>query len=171
MKIGVISDTHDNVLMMKKAVEVFKQKDIALLMHAGDHVAPFTCMVWEELDREVIAVFGNNDGDHAFLRKKFRKIGRIYDRPREIIIHKKKILMLHEPDNLFEYAQSGRFDLVIFGHTHKQRMIREDDTLVINPGEGCGWITGKATAMIVDLDTMEVENLHLGDSPLPPLAS
>ncbi|MCE1248135.1 MAG: metallophosphoesterase [Firmicutes bacterium] len=171
MKIGIISDTHDNILMMKKAVEIFREKKIELLLHAGDHVAPFTCMVWEELGVEVIAVFGNNDGDHSFLRKRFRKIGRIYDRPREIIIGKRRILMLHEPDNLNEYSQSGKYDLVIFGHTHKQKIYLEDETLVINPGEGCGWITGKATAVIIDLKTMDYENLLIGESPLPPLAS
>jgi putative phosphoesterase len=171
MKIGVISDTHDNIYLMKKAVDIFRDKKIDMLLHAGDHVAPFTCMVWEELGKEVIAVYGNNDGDHAFLQKKFRKIGRIYERPREIILHKRKIMMLHEPDKLNEFSQAGKYDLVIYGHTHRQKIYHEGKTLVVNPGEGCGWITGKATALTIDLDSMEVENLLIGESPLPPLAS
>ncbi len=122
MRIGVISDTHDNIPMIKKAAELFKEEKVDLILHAGDHVAPFTCMVWEQAQCEVLAVFGNNDGDLKMLGKRFRKIGRITQRPREIILHGKKILMMHEPDNLREYARSGKYDLIIFGHTHYKKV-------------------------------------------------
>lgn len=170
MKIGVISDTHDNILMIKAAVELFKKEYVNLVLHAGDHVAPFTAMVWKELDCEFIGVYGNNDGDQELLKKQFRKIGRIYQRPREIILRGKKILLMHEPDNIKELALSEKYDLIIYGHTHRQKIYREGKTLVVNPGEACGWITGKATAITLDLDSMNVVEHVLGESPLPALA-
>ena len=169
MRIGIISDTHDNLLMIKEAVNLFNREKVDMVLHGGDHIAPFTCMLWEELDCEMLAVYGNNDGDKKFLTKKFRKVGHIYERPREIILHGKKILLMHEPDNLNEFAKSGKYDLVIFGHTHYKKNYYEGETLVLNPGEGCGWITGKATAMIVNLDDFKVEEYLLGTSPLEPL--
>jgi len=171
MRAGIISDTHDNILMIKKAIELFNREKVDIVLHGGDHVAPFTCIVWKELNCDILAVFGNNDGDLKLLKKKFRKIGQIYDRPREIILVRKKILLMHEPDNLNEYARSGKYDLVIFGHTHFKKNYYEGKTLVLNPGEGCGWITGKSTAMILDLNTFNVEEFELGVSPLAPLTS
>ncbi|MCD4784799.1 MAG: metallophosphoesterase [Candidatus Eremiobacteraeota bacterium] len=169
MRIGIIADTHDNILMIKRAVEVFNDEKVDLIMHAGDHIAPFTCIIWEQANCEILAIYGNNDGDHAFLKKKFRKIGRIYERPREFILDGKRILMLHEPDNLRDYAMSGKFDLIIFGHTHRRQIYHEGDTLVVNPGEACGWITGLCTAMIINLDSMKVEEFILGESPIGPI--
>lgn len=169
MRIGIISDTHDNILMIKKAAELFKSEKVDLILHGGDHVAPFTLIPWKEAGCEILAVYGNNDGDLKLLQKKFRGIGRITQRPREIILHGKKILLMHEPDNLREFALSGKYDLIVFGHTHYKKAYREGDTLVLNPGEGCGWITGKATAMIINLDNMEFKEYLLGESPLEPL--
>lgn len=169
MKIGVISDTHDNLHMISVAVEKFKQEQVEMVIHAGDHVAPFTPMIWEKLGVEVLAVFGNNDGDREMLKEKFRKIGGVYERPREFIIDGKKILVMHEPDNLKELAASEKYDVIIYGHTHRKKNYREGKTLVINPGEGCSWITGKATAMTLDLNNMKVKEIFLGESPIPAL--
>jgi uncharacterized protein len=171
MKIGIISDTHDNLLMISKAADLFKQEKVDLVIHAGDHVAPFTPMVWKKMGIEVMAVFGNNDGDHDYLRECFKKIGRIYERPREFILEGKKILVMHEPDNLREIASSGKYNVVIYGHTHRKVNYREAKTLILNPGEGCGWITGKAFVMILDLKTEEVREFEIGQSPLEPLES
>ena len=34
-------------------------------------------------------------------------------------------------------------------------------TLILNPGEACGWLFGKPTAALLDLDTLKVEFLTL----------
>lgn len=170
MKIGIISDTHDNLLMIDRAVELFKKENIDLLIHCGDHVAPFTPRIWARLGVEVFAVYGNNDGDRENLKTAFSKIGRIYERPREFIIRGNKILVMHEPDNLREIALSGKYHVVMHGHTHRKVNRVMGDTLVLNPGEGCGWITGRATAMILDLESRAVTEHLLGESPLEALA-
>jgi hypothetical protein len=33
--------------------------------------------------------------------------------------------------------------------------------VLVNPGEGCGWLYGVPSAAIVDLDTLQVEMLRL----------
>jgi predicted phosphodiesterase len=35
------------------------------------------------------------------------------------------------------------------------------DTLIVNPGEGCGWLYGKPSAAVLDLDERRVEFLTL----------
>jgi uncharacterized protein len=52
-------------------------------------------------------------------------------------------------------------DFVIHGSSHLQSQKKVGRTLVINPGEACGWIHGKCTASILDTDTGEVENISL----------
>jgi predicted phosphodiesterase len=52
-------------------------------------------------------------------------------------------------------------DFVIHGSSHLQSQKKMGTTLVINPGEACGWIHGKCTAAILDTDTGEVENISL----------
>jgi len=60
---------------------------------------------------------------------------------------------MHEPKFIDALVKSGEYDLVVYGHTHEID-IREGKALVINPGEACGWISGRATAVVLDTGTM-----------------
>jgi predicted phosphodiesterase len=40
MLIGLISDTHDNLPMIEKAVKKLNEENVALVLHAGDYVLP-----------------------------------------------------------------------------------------------------------------------------------
>lgn len=170
MKIGIISDTHDNLLMINEAVSLFRRENVGLVIHCGDHVAPFTPKIWGNLGAEVLAVYGNNDGDKKNLKNAFSRIGKIFERPHDFIIQGKKMLVMHEPDNLKEIAASGKYDFILYGHTHRKVNQRVGETLILNPGEGCGWITGVSTAMVLDLETEEAAEHILGTSPLPAIA-
>ena len=59
------------------------------------------------------------------------------------------------------HKASGKYDLVIYGHTHKQDIRKVGDTLVINPGETTDWITGKSNVVVLNLDDMSVESISL----------
>ena len=54
--------------------------------------------------------------------------------------------------------------LVVHGAEHKQEMKSRGDTLIVNPGEGCGWVNGAPTAAILDLETRHLEFVKL-DGP------
>jgi uncharacterized protein len=49
----------------------------------------------------------------------------------------------------------------VHGHTHLQEMKTRDDTLIVHPGEACGWLYGAPSAAILDLDTKQVEFIKL----------
>ena len=40
MKIGIISDSHDHVDNIRRAVSVFREASVELVIHAGDIVSP-----------------------------------------------------------------------------------------------------------------------------------
>ena len=51
--------------------------------------------------------------------------------------------------------------IVVHGFTHQQEMKSRGDTLIVNPGESCGWVYGTPKAAILDLDAKKVEFLSL----------
>lgn len=72
MLIGLISDTHDHIPHLKKAIEIFREKEVELVLHAGDYCSPFMIPHFEGL--KLKGIFGNNDGDKYLLMQKFREI-------------------------------------------------------------------------------------------------
>ena len=156
MKIGILSDSHDNMAALAKAVSVFNDAGVSLVIHAGDLIAPFISRPLKQLNMDFIAVYGNNDGERQGLAAVFKD--QIFRPPHLLNIHDKKILIMHEPDQLDALAYSGRFDAIIYGHTHEID-IRHDPTLVINPGECGGWLSGRRTVAIWDVDRGHVNTV------------
>ncbi len=161
MLVGLLSDTHDNIDRIKEAVEVFNQKGVSLVIHAGDYTSPFSLIpLLEGLKSEFVGIFGNNDGDRLLLND--RSGGRIKRQPCKFEHGGRRIVVMHEPDLVEELADSGHFDLVVYGHTHRAKVQKVRDTLIINPGEAGHWLYGKATVAVVDLETMDAEIINLG---------
>jgi hypothetical protein len=74
----------------------------------------------------------------------------------------KKIALLHgtHEEIVGALLRSGTFDVVVRGHNHRAE-IREGKTLLINPGEVCGYLTGRQTVAILNLTELKAEILHL----------
>jgi putative phosphoesterase len=156
MRIGIISDTHDNRRNVMQAVEIFRQTGVQYILHAGDIVAPFTTKAFGELrSARFIAVYGNNDGEKLLLKRAVEGFGgEIHEYCYKGELGGRKICMMHT-DHLAEDAvKSQLYDLVIYGHTHHPDIRREGRTLVVNPGEATDWITGAGHVVIVDLKDM-----------------
>ncbi|MDZ7374223.1 MAG: metallophosphoesterase [candidate division KSB1 bacterium] len=154
MKVGILADSHDNLHALRKAVEVFRRESVGLVVHAGDLVAPFVQGVLNELECPLVMVFGNNDGERLGLARVFA--GKIFSPPHQFEVDRKAVLLLHEPHNLEALKASQQFDAIIYGHTHKAEVTRSGRTLVINPGECGGWLTGRRTVAVWDTESGEV---------------
>jgi len=154
-----MSDTHDNLPAMQKIVDIFNQVAVEHVIHCGDVVAPFAFRVLEKLKAKVTAIYGNNDGERLGLKDMFAKIGSITNSPREVTFGGKKIIMSHFfTDAHYEaLAASGKYDIILFGHTHQLLNKKIGNVIVLNPGEGCGYLTEKCTCAILDTDKMNVE--------------
>lgn len=159
MLIGVLSDSHDNLPMIKKAVEVLKRRGVDLVLHAGDYVAPFSLKPLLDSFGQFIGVFGNNDGEKVVLGQISR--GAIKDGPRAEIIGDKRILLGHDIPYAESIMKSGDFHLLISGHTHRPKAEKFGAGVILNPGELGGWLYGKSTMAIVDLDTLSPEIIEL----------
>jgi len=158
--IGIISDCHDNRNNIRKAVEIFNQKEVCLVIHAGDFIAPFTCLDFKELNCRMEMVFGNNDGEKIGLSTAFKDLGTLLPGPRSFYVNDKKILLMHEHECVEEFLGAESADVRSYGHTHEAD-IRKGHPLVINPGEAGGWLKGKATIAVLNTETMEAELVNL----------
>ena len=159
MKIGIISDTHDNMPKIKEAVAMFNMKEVEFVIHAGDYIAPFSIVPLENLKCDYVGVFGNNDGEKVGLAKKSQD--RIKVPPHQVNLGNRKIVILHEPNDIDNLIKSQNYDIIIYGHTHSPVIEKHDRTLVINPGECCGWLSGKSTVATADLDNMTAEIVNV----------
>jgi len=159
MLMGIMSDTHDNLPLVKKAVEIFNEKRVGYVIHAGDYTSPFTPKLFKELQCEYIGIFGNNDGDKLLLLE--RAEGHIRNQPYIFTLRDRKIVVMHEHHVVDALADSGHFDLVVYGHTHKADVRKVKNTLVVNPGEVSTYLYGKSTVALVDLETLEAEIVEL----------
>ena len=74
-----------------------------------------------------------------------------------------RIALLHgeETELLNALVNSGYFDAVIHGHSHNRSVEKMGKTLFINPGELCGYLTGKSTLALLDTVKQEAKIIEL----------
>lgn len=162
MRIGLLADTHDRVPAITNLLEKLSDKGVSIVMHAGDYCSPFSLAPYHERGMALLGVFGRNDGDRESLAAyAARGMGtEIYESPHSFEVGGKRILLVHDLAEVSSRSIESH-DYVIHGSSHLQVQKTMGKTLIINPGEACGWIHGKCTAAILDLDTGEVESLTL----------
>ena len=134
MVIGIISDTHDNVENIKKAVEIFKKHKVEFVIHAGDIVAPASVKYFKGLNMKF--VFGNCDGDRHKIDEKVREInGQHYGRVMELKLKGKKLCVFHGDDIVkTDQLLGAEYDYFIHGHTHAPEDKMHNNTRVLCPG-------------------------------------
>jgi putative phosphoesterase len=165
MLVGLMSDTHDYLPMVEKAIKRFNEEGVELVLHAGDYVAPFVIPKFKELKAKLIGVFGNNDGDRELLKKRFSENPKLEMRGNfaEIKLGDMKIALLHghEEELLKALIESEKFNVVVYGHTHKAEIYKSGKTMVINPGEVCGYLSGKSTIALLNIEKLEAKIVNL----------
>jgi len=164
MLIGIMSDTHDNLPAIRKAVELFNRENVELVIHAGDYVAPFVAGELKNLKAPLRGVFGNNDGERKGL---YEALG-ICDELIELEADGMKIAVTHGTNEVLvrALARSRLYDVVVVGHTHHYEIREEGRTILVNPGEVCGYLTGVKSVALLDTRMREVRIINLDTGEL-----
>jgi putative phosphoesterase len=159
MKIGIMSDSHDNLVYTDAAIGLFNAEKIELMFHGGDFCSPFVVKKLFYASCPIRAVFGNNDGDKDIIRKLFvnEEKAEIENYALVESIGDKKIIIQHGhiPYFLDALIKSQQYDVIITGHTHKPEISTEGKSLVINPGTTAGYLAMNSTVVILDIETMK----------------
>jgi len=200
MKIAIISDTHDNLATLEKAVDWINKNGIEEIIHCGDICSPYTL---QELSKKFSGV--KPRGGHAPLRGKIHLVFGNVDpvvefrqgfplenpKPRsepkfhyrvdgdifgisqqktagelpnvilygeigEMEVDAKRIAFAHHPKIAKLLAQSGKYDLVFYGHTHQPMEEKIGNCLLINPGNLSNMLY-KATFAVYNTENDELE--------------
>ena len=168
MKIAIFSDSHDNVPNLKKALDYINKEKIGVLIHCGDLAAPsmLSEVIAPNFTGEIHMVFGNV-GDPDLLIKTAKKYKNVKIRGNrgEIDAGGKKIAFCHLPQDAKELAETGVFNIVFYGHTHRPwtenlRLKTEDGkqkvVRLVNPGTLAG-LFSKATFAVYNTSTDKLE--------------
>lgn len=161
MKIAVISDIHDNIWNLQKALALPELQATEAIFFCGDLCSPFVIhLLGLAYSRPVHMVLGNNDGDVAAIIGNSKKYSNVHIHGEYFRSHLggRSIAMNHYPEKAREIAENGGFDIVCYGHNHS--VVNDEmvgDTLLINPGAIMGYHGGKltdipATYLILDTD-------------------
>lgn len=159
MRIGVVSDTHNQLRNVRRIVELFNAAAVDRVIHTGDITQAKTLEVFAGLDAALVGVFGNNDEREALDAAAARLDMQLADPPLSIAWAGRRLLVVHDPHCLDADAVASH-DLVLHGHTHRPVCEHQNGTLVFNPGECAGVLPGHNAVGIVDLARLEVEWLR-----------
>ncbi len=163
MKIGILSDSHDHMPNIEKAVELFSKIGVEAVIHAGDFCSPFTLAQFSPLaDKglKMYAVFGNNDGDRALLVRRGGDFCSFADGSRIVTLDGRTFAVMHYPDLADDLFRSGAYDVVVYGHDHKRR-VEGGAKKLLNPGTCAGYLADAATVAVLETSDLRVEIMSL----------
>jgi hypothetical protein len=166
MLVGVISDTHDNVAAVERAVSTFEERGTDVLVHCGDYVAPPVLPSFA--GHELHGVLGNNDGELDGLEAGFRALGtdsHLHGRFAELAFDGADLAVLHGEDRsrVEELAATGDYDLVCYGHHHEAEVHEVERTTVLNPGAHFPTVPAEHRSVaLYDTDADAVEFVDVG---------
>ncbi len=160
MRIGVVSDTHNNLRNCRRIVGLFNEAGVDRVVHTGDITQAKTIDVFAGLNMSMTGVFGNNDLERDSLDESIARHGFHFSEPPLTLEWAgRRILVVHDPLTLDE-QNSGDCDVILHGHTHRQVIQFDCRQLTFNPGECAGMMSGYNAIGIVDLHRMEPEVLY-----------
>jgi hypothetical protein len=161
MLIGIMSDSHDHLAAIRLAVDFFNHKKVDLVLHAGDLISPFTAYEFKKLKMPFEAIYGNNDGEREGLKTSFQGLCDLEDF-KEIEAGGRKIAIIHGSDQKLVKALADveSYDVLIRGHSH-QLDVSEGKTMIINPGETCGYLSGKKTIILLSTENLNFKKVIL----------
>ena len=135
MRLGILSDTHDQLNRTRRGVESLRAEGAAALVHCGDLTGPevvFLCAVLP-----CYFTFGNHDADNvADLERAITEVGAVsLGWGGEVILGGKRVGVTHGhmSTDVRRLLWAGP-DYLLSGHSHMARDHQEGATRRINPG-------------------------------------
>ena len=156
--IAIISDSHDRSSYLQKAIDQINGAADTLI-HCGDLCSPPMLDHLARFNGQVHIVPGNADKELAELKKTAENTPNLCFHPytADIKINSNRIAAAHLPLTARRLAQSGKYEVIFFGHTHEFNLLQFGEVQLVN----CGDIYGRKhppSYLIYDLHTGQVEH-------------
>ena len=161
MRIGIVSDTHNNLKNVARIVELFNTARVDRVIHTGDITQAKTIHAFACLEAPLWGVFGNNDQERDSLEAAIAERGfRFAEPPLELVWHERRIIVVHDPRDLDGAVDRRR----ITSHYTATRTTTDSTvsacSLIFNPGECAGHMEGHNAVGIVDLTSLDAHLLR-----------
>ena len=162
MKIGIISDTHDNLHNLETTLDILRAEQVTNLLHCGDLCG--LDIVRALADFDVWIAQGNMDRHLKLPQATEETRGHIslawLQKP---TLNGCSLAVIHGDNEevLGNLITSGQHKYVFHGHTHRRRDQTVGDTRVINPGALGGTRRQSRSFCIFDLATGEARFVEL----------
>ena len=127
MKILIVSDTHGRNSGYLELLENMEKMD--MVIHCGD-VEGSEYLISESAGCKTVIVQGNNDYFSDLPREMIVKLGKY----KALVTHGHAYYVNMGHDHLVREAKKRKVDMVIYGHTHRPVISKENGILVLNPG-------------------------------------
>lgn len=140
MKIAIISDTHDNILNTKTALDYINGQKCDVLFHCGDLAHSETGELFcSEFKNPIYLVGGNADLDFDEIKKLTKKYQHLTYEEKKLIctIDSITFLLTHKDIDALLYARQEKVEYIFYGHTHKPWAQEINEVQIINPGNIC----------------------------------
>ena len=167
MRIGVVSDTHNNLPNVSRIVEILNGQGVDRVVHTGDVTQAKTLEVLARLHAPLQIVYGNNDlPERDALESAARRLDvQLWEPPLHLEWADRELWVVHDPRDFEKtlpraQATGAAPDLALHGHDHRYRLEERERTLVFNPGECAGHMKGRNAIGVVDLVALECETLY-----------
>lgn len=166
MKIGLLSDTHNNARNTRVALDAFREREITKLIHCGDITTPDIVRLFMGWD--VYFVFGNMDGARSTLIDTAKAVGVRPPKQTQIVeLDGASIAVTHgdHPAEMFRLQVSRKYAYLCHGHTHERRNEYNSGygIRIINPGALGGNKPEARSIAILDTESGEVEFITFPD--------
>lgn len=159
MRIGILSDTHDQVERTRRAVAALLAGGAEALIHCGDLTIP--AVVEEVVGAPAYIVFGNCDYYPDDLRLAMRRTGATcLERGGLIELGGRRVAVAHgDSHREIERLTAEAPDYFFSGHTHLRRDDREGPIRFINPG--ALYRASVFTVGLLDLDSDDYRSMTI----------
>jgi putative phosphoesterase len=153
MKIGLLSDTHNNLTNLQKALTVFQVENITHLVHCGDLTAPETAAAMGGF--QVIHVVGNGDFASGEIRRVLLDLNPLNSSGIQFTGELGGIPVAavhgHQQHQINSLVASGMYRFIFTGHSHRRRDENAGASRILNPGSLGGLKAEDRSVCILDL--------------------
>ena len=148
MLIAIISDSHDNLPNLKKVLDYCREQKVEKMIHCGDLATLETLdFINKNFAGEIFLTFGNMDeghiADYNFKNNQYGQIQIFPDfgkieipkaKPSDEGLAFNRVAFVHYPEVAKQLCESGQYDFVFHGHTHKPWTEIINNCTLLNPG-------------------------------------
>ncbi len=163
MQIAILSDTHNHLANLQKALRIIEDENIQTVIHCGDVTTTETLALLSPC--KVILTYGNGDFSSGEMRNTLLRLnpesyaGSVFQGEIDGLM----IAVTHG-HHLSQYQNlinSQQFDWIFFGHSHRREDRLQGRTRLVNPGALGGLHKEERSFCILDTQTRQIRFILL----------